>query len=145
MKRVMKLGLLAGAFAYLRDSSRRGAVLGKVKGLFSQGGRSVSRAGHVVGGQAQGVAAKAKGLRGENGDVDDVTLARKVETEIFRDPDAPKGNVDVNVQDGVVQLRGEVERPELIDELVEKARQVGGVRGVENLLHTPGTPAPMHQ
>ena len=73
---------------------------------------------------------------------DDVTLARKVETEIFREADAPKGQVDINAVDGVVELRGEVERPELVNELEEKARKVQGVRDVRNLLHTPGAPAP---
>ena len=46
---------------------------------------------------------------------------------------------------GVVQLRGEVESQELIDDLVARARSVQGVVRVENLLHVPGTPAPMHQ
>jgi osmotically-inducible protein OsmY len=76
---------------------------------------------------------------------DDTTLARKVETEIFRDGDAPKGSVLVNVAEGTVSLRGEVESPDMIEALVDKARSVHGVRGVENLLHLPGTPAPMHQ
>lgn len=49
------------------------------------------------------------------------------------------------MQDGVVQLRGALERPELIDELVEKAHTVQGVQDVENLLHVPGDEAPMHQ
>ena len=76
---------------------------------------------------------------------DDVTLARKVETEIFRERDAPKGKIDVNVVDGVVELRGEADTPEMIEELVAKTRSVQGVRDVENLLHLPGEPAPMHQ
>jgi hypothetical protein len=75
-------------------------------------------------------------------DYDDVTLARKVETEIFRAEDAPKGDVNVNVEHGVVYLRGQVERPEQIEELVTGARKVEGVKEVENLLHVPGTPAP---
>src|ERR687891_398335 len=37
---------------------------------------------------------------------DDVTLARKVESEILRDEDAPKGTVAVSAQHGVVELRG---------------------------------------
>jgi osmotically-inducible protein OsmY len=41
-------------------------------------------------------------------------------------------------------LRGEVDSPELIDDLVVRARKVQGVQDVENLLHTPGQPAPMH-
>ena len=39
-------------------------------------------------------------------------------------------------------LRGQVDRPELIHDLEEAVRKVPGVRGVENLLHLPGTPAP---
>jgi osmotically-inducible protein OsmY len=74
------------------------------------------------------------------GDVDDATLARKVESEL-----APRGRVSVNAANGVVQLRGEVEEPGLIEELAHRARAVSGVRDVENLLHLPGQQAPMHQ
>src|SRR5438067_279296 len=35
-------------------------------------------------------------------DLDDVGLARKVETVIFRDEAVPKGKIDVNAADGVV-------------------------------------------
>ena len=76
---------------------------------------------------------------------DDVTLARQVESELFREESTPKGQISVNAANGVVQLRGEVEQPELIDELVQRARSVQGVREVENLLHLPGQEAPMHQ
>ena len=69
---------------------------------------------------------------------DDVTLARKVETEIFREPDVPKGKINVNAENGKVVLRGEVDSAELIDDLVAKARKVQGVEEVESLLHTPG-------
>jgi hypothetical protein len=68
---------------------------------------------------------------------DDVTLARKVETEIFREPDVPKGKINVNAENGKIVLRGEVDSPELIDDLVSKARNVQGVQEVESLLHTP--------
>jgi len=73
---------------------------------------------------------------------DDVTLARKVETEIFRAADAPKGDVSVDVQDGVVHLRGMVADPQWIARLAEDAGKVDGVKDVRNLLHRPGTPAP---
>ncbi len=78
-------------------------------------------------------------------DLDDTTLAHKVETEIFRDLEVPKGQINVNAEDGVVILRGEVERPELIKDLEEMTRKVKGVKGVENLLHVPGVEAEMHQ
>jgi osmotically-inducible protein OsmY len=76
---------------------------------------------------------------------DDPTLARKVETELFRAEDAPKGQVDVSVAGGVVTLRGQLESEALIADLLAQTRSIQGVRGVESLLHTPGTPAPMHQ
>jgi osmotically-inducible protein OsmY len=73
---------------------------------------------------------------------DDITLARKVETEIFRPADAPKGQVNVSVESGIVSLRGQVDDDDQIDELVGKASTIPGVKAVENLLHTPGTEAP---
>ena len=75
-------------------------------------------------------------------DVDDVTLARKVETEIFRAPDAPKGDVSIDVQDGVANLRGIVADEAWITKLADDAKKVDGIKGVNNLLHRPGTPAP---
>jgi osmotically-inducible protein OsmY len=75
-------------------------------------------------------------------DVDDVTLARKVETEIFREANAPKGDVSVDVQAGVVHLRGMVADEGWIARLADEAEKVDGVKGVKNLLHRPGTPAP---
>jgi gas vesicle protein len=75
-------------------------------------------------------------------DVDDVTLARKVETEIFRAADAPKGDVSVDVQAAVVYLRGTVDDDAWIERLGDEAKKVDGVKGVKNLLHRPGTPAP---
>ena len=75
-------------------------------------------------------------------DLDDVTIARKVESAIFRDHEVAKGHVDVNVADGVVWLRGEVKTPDLVKELEALAQAVPEVRGVENLLHLPKTPAP---
>jgi hypothetical protein len=43
-----------------------------------------------------------------------------------------------------VQLRGELPSQTLIDALVARTRAIQGVREVESLLHTTGTPAPMH-
>jgi BON domain len=73
---------------------------------------------------------------------DDVTLAHKVESIVFRDSRFPKGQISINAEQGEVFLRGEIDRPELIRDLVEAVRKVPGVRSVENLLHLPGTPAP---
>jgi BON domain len=67
----------------------------------------------------------------------DQALAERVRSEIFQPADGPKESVNINVENGVVYLRGEVERPDQIRELVKQAESVDGVAGVENLLHTP--------
>jgi len=88
-----------------------------------------------TGSQAHALKQKATHLREEpKPQPDDVTLARKVETEIFRDADVPKGKINVNAENGKVVLRGEVDSPEMIDDLVSKARKVQGVQDVESLL-----------
>jgi osmotically-inducible protein OsmY len=68
---------------------------------------------------------------------DDVTLAQKVESSAFRRAGVPKHGVSVNAENGVVYLRGEVEREEQIDALVRMTRAVHGVKDVKCLLHTP--------
>lgn len=75
-------------------------------------------------------------------DLDDATIARKVESAIFRDRRIAKGKVDVNVADGVVWLRGEARTPQLIKLAESRASEVPEVTKVENLLHLPKTPAP---
>jgi hypothetical protein len=71
-----------------------------------------------------------------------VTIARNVESTIFRGPDVDRGKVDVHFADGVVRLRGEVRTPDLISELETRAARVTEVRRVENLLHLSKPPAP---
>jgi hypothetical protein len=80
--------------------------------------------------------------RGTREPLDDVALAHKVESELFRREQVPKGQIDINAEEGVVFLRGVVERTDDIAGVEKLAREIGGVRGVENLLHLPGTPAP---
>ncbi len=81
---------------------------------------------------------------GPQKEYDDSTLARKVESEIFRDPKIPKGELNVSAVDGIVALRGQVAESDLISEIVKRTKKVEGVRDVENLLHTPRTEAPRH-
>jgi osmotically-inducible protein OsmY len=140
------LGAVAGAAAahFLDpDSGRR-----RRNQMRDQAMAQATTAASAVQTQAQHAAGVAKGAattvtpsgtRLE--EPDDVTLARKVETHIFRAHDAPKGSVSVDVQAGVAYLRGEAS-PEWIDRLAAEARQVDGISGVKNLLHAPGTPTP---
>jgi osmotically-inducible protein OsmY len=73
--------------------------------------------------------------------LNDPALARKVESEVFRDDVLPKGNISVNAEYGVIYFRGEVPSRDVMDELTTRARGVDGVRAVENLTHLPGEPA----
>jgi hypothetical protein len=102
---------------------------------------------HDAVGSARYAAGKAKGVvarvtPSSAPDLDDVGLSQKVKTEIFRDAEAPKGDVSVDVQAGVAYLRGTVADPEWIARLGDEAKKVDGIKAVENLLHEPGRPTP---
>lgn len=125
---------------------RRKMTVDRVAGFFRRTGSRAERAGRAVASEAYGLKQKATHLREEEKpQPDDATLTAKVETEIFRGAEVPKGQINVNAESGVVYLRGEVERPELIEDLEKAARRVQGVRGVENFLHVPGVPPQMKQ
>src|SRR6266487_3188477 len=112
---------------------RRKMTVDRTLGFFRHRVRDAGRLGRGVAAEAYGISQKATHLREEpKPQPDDVTLGHKVETEIFRDKDVPKGDVNVNAENGVVYLRGEVEQPDVIRDLEEKARKVQGVREVEN-------------
>jgi osmotically-inducible protein OsmY len=143
MPRFVFAGAIGAALAYFFDPDngrkRRKEASKKAAKRFRQAGRSAQAAGV----QAKGLKEKAAHRsEQEKPQPDDATLADKVKSEIFRDADVPKGQINVNVEDGVVYLRGELEQPNLIDDLEAQARKVQGVLGVENLLHVPGQEAP---
>jgi osmotically-inducible protein OsmY len=141
--RYVGLGALI-AYFFDPDSGRRRRALARdrIPAFFRRLSERAERAGRTVSAEAEGVKQKAKHLKEEEKpQPDDVTLARKVETEIFRDADVPKGKINVNAENGKIVLRGEVEQPELIKDLEKRTKKVQGVKEVENLLHTPGTAA----
>ena len=116
MKKLAPIALLTGLVVFL--SGERGRILlGRLRGLVGS-------------------------VRPK--EYDDWTLKAKVESELFRDEHEVKGAVNVNAQNGIVQLRGELPSHDLIEALVDRTRQIHGVKDVENLLHTPDEPAPMH-
>ena len=148
--KIFGLGAATGAAAlWLLDPvtgrRRRQQTADRTAGSARRRWRRSERAGRGLASDAQGITQKLRRRKEQPKDYDDATLAHKVESVIFRDADVPKGQIDVNAQDGVVQLRGEVPSQDFLDTLVEKTRNVQGVREVESLLHLPGTPAPMHQ
>lgn len=146
------LGAAVGAAAeYFLDpqggNRRRSTATDKAGKYAHQSTDVVSTRAEQAASKAKGAVvekAKSTGIRHDKstGELNDAALAKKVESEIFRPADAPKGKVDVNVEEGVVYLRGEVEESETIKALVAAAGEVDGVKGVKNLLHKPGTSAP---
>jgi len=147
-----KLTFLAGAAvgaaaAYFLDpdggAKRRNTTRDKALATAKSRAADVAGSAKYAAGKARGtLSSKTPTMPWRAGTPDDVTLARKVETEIFRAADAPKGAVSVNAENGVVFLRGVVDDRTWIDRLGAEAGKVDGVKAVRNLLHLPGTEAP---
>jgi len=146
-KRWFVLGAAAGyGIAYLMDPEngrgRRARARDQLEALMRRYGREAERKGRYtlsnIQGQAQRMAYERKGPVM----LDDDTLKRKVESELFAPADVPKGDINIDVVGGVVTLRGEVESDEMMRRLERAARRIAGVADVECLLHLPGTPAP---
>jgi osmotically-inducible protein OsmY len=140
MTKRLRYTALGAALAYFLDPDngrRRRKVTGdRLGALTRRHGRSLARKATS---DAHALKQKATHLQEEpKPQPDDVTLARKVESEIFRDADVPKGKINVNAENGKVVLRGEADSPGMIDDLVGKARSVQGVQDVESLLQVAG-------
>ena len=147
--RTLLMGAAGAAAQYFLDPTdgrrRRAMARDRAAALLRRGSRQAAGTARYASGVAQGAVQQAT-PGGEREDaatrLNDPALARKVESEIFRDAEAPKGSVSVNAEHGVIYLRGEVADADQIKELVDRAQAVEGVQAVENLLHEPGTPAP---
>jgi osmotically-inducible protein OsmY len=150
MRKLIAVAGLGAGLTYFFDpengTRRRAQARDRFLAFFRRRGRDLGGVASSVQTEAYGLVQKAKHRTEQpKPDPDDATLAQKVESEIFRDADVPKGQINVNAEDGVIVLRGEVGQPELIEELEQRTRAVKGVKEVENLLHVTGTEAPMHQ
>jgi hypothetical protein len=140
-------GVAAGAAgAYFLDPAegkrRRHIARDKTMKLVRRGSAEAQRKAQYAGGKAAGMVQEGTpSARDPEHDLNDPALARKVESEIFRAEDAPKDTVVVNVEEGVVYLRGEVDSPGQASALTQAARRVEGVESVQSLLHLPSEPA----
>jgi hypothetical protein len=147
-RRGIVLAMVGGALAtYFLDPQngrrRRALARDRSMGTIRRGRRGAERRGRAAVAYSEGMAARAASLaREEQPPGDDITLARKVETLIFRDAYVPKGQINVDAVNGVVTLRGEARTPEMIRDLERQTAAIPGVMRVENLLHLPSTPTP---
>jgi osmotically-inducible protein OsmY len=124
----------------LGGARRRSVATDKAGKYAREAGEEVARkadyaAGHAKGAVVEAAKSAAPGGDGTSEELNDPALARKVESEIFRDADAPKGKVNVNVENSVVFLRGKVDA-KTAEKLVAEAEKVEGVERVESLLET---------
>jgi hypothetical protein len=87
MKRLLGFGAAIAALTYFfnpqNGARRRNKSRDRASAFFRQSGKKAVRAGRTVAAEAQGLKQKATHLKKEQKpQPDDVTLARKVETEI---------------------------------------------------------------
>jgi osmotically-inducible protein OsmY len=123
-----------------RGRSRRARLLDQGAASIRHTARRTSRAMRSAGAAASGTIAGLSHALGPGGTgaIDDVTLAARAESELFRDPSVPKGSININAERGTLVLRGEVPNARLRDRLGRKAERVEGVWSVQNLLQVAG-------
>jgi len=147
--RAALIGLGGAAIGYVaafladpaRGRARRARLVDQATATVRRAARASARALRAVATTADGKmqAITAAGTR--VGPIDDVTLRDRAETTLFRDPDVPKGSININVERGVLVLRGEVPDAAMRERLRREAERIDGVWSVRNLLHLPGEPA----
>ena len=144
MRKTLRWIAIGAAVSYFGDrengARRRATAKDKLAALYRRLVRKGEQRARGAGAYVSGRTQRVKHIRETPKEYDDATLAQKVQSEVFRPADAPKGDVDVNVADGVVELRGQVADAEMIDELVGKVRRVQGVRDVQSFLEAPDKP-----
>ena len=138
-KAVAAAGATGAASAYFFDpqsgARRRHMVRDRAQAMVRRIAKRVRRQKEYRLHQAEGkVEALKSKARPEKPAANDQQIAERVKSELFQPADAPKASVNINVEHGVVYLRGEVDRRGQIEELARRARSVDGVRGVQNLL-----------
>ena len=143
---LIALGATLGLLFDPRNGKRRRRMLRDRPVAFARRGeRRAERVAHLGAAKTRAFAAHTRHLAERPKSYDDVTLVNKVESEVFRFQEIPKGKLNVDAVNGIVTFRGQIERPETIAEIIEKTREVEGVRQIENLMHLPGTEAPHHR
>jgi hypothetical protein len=140
------LGAGAGAATvYLLDPergrTRRARLRDQAQARLRDLSGAVERGSRQVGTQAFAIRQQVT-HRGGNGALNDSGLSDKVESTLFADPTIPQGKINVNVEEGVVVLRGEVDDDRQRDDLIRQAEAIPGVAWVDSLLHRPGEAAP---
>ncbi|HLQ33087.1 MAG TPA: BON domain-containing protein [Chloroflexota bacterium] len=131
---------LGAAVMYLLDPDmgkrRRNMAVDRTAGVTRRAARGMGRAGRKIGTDMAGKRqALLHGQHDGREPLDDATLAHKVESVLFRDPDVPKGSLNINAEHGVVVIRGEVRTPDQIRDIEQRVERIDGVQEVRSMLH----------
>lgn len=141
------IGAAAGAAAAFlldpaRGRARRAALLDQGGATVRKGQRTLGRTVHQLQSAATARLAAAKAGRAlSTAPMDDVTLNDRVRSIVFRESGVAKDNLNVNVERGIVVLRGEVPDEDARQALVAEVEKIDGVWSVRDLLHLPGEAA----
>jgi BON domain len=141
-------GVIGAIAVYLFDpqqgKGRRALLMQWSAARVRRGARMAGQLGRYTGNIASAAPQRVVSIRSgqPRQTPDDMTLRDRVESEVFRDPDIPKGQINFDVNAGIVTIRGEVDNAFRIATIEKAVFNVSGVAGVENLLHVGGTPAP---
>jgi osmotically-inducible protein OsmY len=143
VRRTLTAAVVGAAATYLFDPqqgpTRRARLKDKLAKLARQSADRAKRGTEYARGQKEGLRHIG---RPESVPDNDPTLTAKVESEVFSRLNLPKGRINVNSTDGVVELRGICDSTDQIGEIEQEVRKVTGVVDVHNFLHLPDTPAP---
>ncbi|MPY94420.1 MAG: BON domain-containing protein [Acidimicrobiia bacterium] len=143
VRTVLALAIGAGA-AYFGDRSqgrrRRTKAKSQLQAWTNRRRRNAERAARYEEGVKAGEAARARGA-GRYHPHSDTDLHEHLRM-VLANLHVPTSAVTVEVVEGLVRLRGQVEEPAHATSVVSAVRAVPGVAEVESLLHLPGEPAP---
>jgi osmotically-inducible protein OsmY len=146
-RRTLVLGAALGAaIAYLTDPvsgrGRRTRLRDQGTAMLGRFRERVDAKRRYLEGVEQGMIAQTIPPSVEDSEPDDGTLEQRIRSQVFGAPDLSLDLVTLEVVDGAVTLRGQVDTRGQADELSTRVASVPGVRLVEILLHLPNEPAP---
>jgi len=88
---------------------RRHLVRDRMTAALRRRARGLERQIRYEAGEVAGIAHKLTDSEHTPAQLDDVSLVRKVESELFRDRTIPKGAISINADDAILVLRGQLD------------------------------------
>ena len=147
IRRSMVFGAAIGAaIAFLADPvsgrGRRARLRDQGTALMRQIQRKADARRRYLEGVREGIRAEMASPGPDDRHPDDGKLEQRIRSTVFGSSGVRTDTITLEVVQGSVVIRGQVETRQQADELRTRVMQVPGVQGVEVLLHLPGEPAP---